>query len=145
MKVCLLASRVRRNVRWKTVVGHGTVTCTVKERATQRAHSPGANLLHASARISSAACLSACSPPSVFFAFAPFYALPQKILIGLCVPTGAHASGHEPRINRESNDCGFRCISLVHNLINSWSCSNFLSTSLYVRNLTSRKCSVSLE
>lgn len=40
-KLCLLASRMRRNVRWKTVVGHSTVTCTVKERATQRAHRAG--------------------------------------------------------------------------------------------------------
>lgn len=34
---CPPESHVRDNVRWKTMVGHGTVTCTVKEHATTSA------------------------------------------------------------------------------------------------------------
>ena len=77
-------SHVRDNVRWKTVVGHGTVTCTVKEHATTSAYAGRESV----ARTRLPLCRRLPVPPSTSFAFTPFYTLSREILIGPPVRAG---------------------------------------------------------
>jgi len=81
-EVCPPESHVRDNVRWKTVVGHGTVTCTVKERETTSAFAEHESVARTRLPLRlppSPPCLSHLRP----------FTLSREILIGpWCVPTG---------------------------------------------------------
>lgn len=84
-EVCPPENHVRSNVRWKTVVGHGTVTCTVKERATTSAFAGRESV--ARTRLPLRRRLPASPSPPCLSHLRPF-TLSREILIGpRCVPT----------------------------------------------------------